>query len=149
MYTTIRWFALAVMLSLHVAAPAQQRGTPEEAKAMVANAIIMFDADPRGSMALFNDPAGGFRDRDLYLFVIGPDAKVVAHALDRKRVGIDVRTVRDSKDRPYGRMIIDSATHEGVWVDYIRTDPLTGEDHDKSSWVVRYKDHVFGVGVYR
>lgn len=65
----------------------------------------------------------GIRDRDLYVFVVGPDGTVVGHGYDPARLGLEVRTVKDSSGDPYGRRILDEATDDGVWIDYLRTDP--------------------------
>jgi cytochrome c len=141
---------LAAALLIIPAAGGQERGTPDEAKALVAEAIALFDAEgPTRAFATFNDPEGEFRDRDLYVFVIAPDNTVVAQGADPIRVGIDVTTLEDSQGRPYGQLILDNATATGAWVDYIRLDPLTNKDLPKSSWVVAHRGYVFGVGVYR
>lgn len=117
---------------------------------MVDRAIALFDSAGREAMlAAVNRPDAEFRDRDLYVFVVGPDDTVVAHAFDPSRLGLEVRTVKDSAGNHYGRRILDEATAEGVWIDYLRTDPETGEERPKSSWVKRHAGHIFGVGVYR
>jgi hypothetical protein len=129
---------------------AAERGTPEEARAMVERAIALFDsAGPEAALEAFNAPDPAFRDRDLYIFVVGPDGTVVGHAFDSGRLGLEVRTVKDSAGKPYGQQILDDATAEGVWIDYLRTDPETGEERHKSSWVKRHAGYIFGVGVYK
>lgn len=143
--------ALGLGTSLATTAAAQEveRGTPEEAQALVARAIDL--ADRLGievALAAFNARDPRFVDRDLYIFVIGTDGIVAAQAADPGRVGMDARTLVDSEGNTYGAWLVDRATPEGVWVDYVRNDPLTGEDEPKSSWVVRHGDHIFGCGVY-
>jgi cytochrome c len=100
---------------------------------MVSRAIALFNEDEVDAIARFNDQNGGFLDRDLYLFALDPDDTVVAHTYRPDEVGIDARTVHDSTGLPIGQMILDSANAQGVWVDYTRQDPLTGEEHQKSS----------------
>ena len=142
------WLAL-LAASFH-AAQASERGTPAEARAMVDRAIALFDSIGRdAALAAFNAPDPAFRDRDLYLFVIGPDGTVVGHALDPARLGLDARTVKDSAGNPYGQRLFEDATAGGVWIDYLRVDPETGEERPKSSWVRRHAGYIFGVGVYR
>lgn len=102
----------------------------------------------QAALAAFNAPAPDFRDRDLYVFVVGPEGTVVGHAFDPVRLGLEVRTVKDSAGSPYGQRILDEATAEGVWIDYLRIDPETGEERPKSSWVKRHAGYIFGVGVY-
>lgn len=146
--TFLIWLSL-VTAPFHNA-QGSERGTPEEAQAMVDRAIALFDsAGSETALAAFNKPDPAFRDRDLYVFVVGPEGTVVGHAFDRGRLGLEVRTVKDSAGDPYGQRILDEATAEGVWVDYLRTDPETGEERSKSSWVKRHAGYIFGVGVYR
>lgn len=129
---------------------AAERGTREEAQAMVEGAIALFDsAGPEAALEAFNAPDPAFRDRDLYIFVVGPDGAVVGHAFDPNRPGLEVRNVKDRAGKPYGQQILDDATAEGVWIDYLRTDPETGEERHKSSWVKRHEGYIFGVGVYK
>lgn len=129
---------------------ADRRGTKAEAQAMVDRAIALFvELGPGPAFKRMNDPKGGFRDRDLYIFVIGPDKRVVAQAGDPKRVGLDVTKIRDSRGALYGIAILKAATPKGAWVDYWRRDPITGKDLPKHSWVRLHKGYVFGVGVYK
>lgn len=127
-----------------------ERGSAEEAQHMVDRAIQLFDevgADE--AFIRFSRSGTSFKDRDLYIFVVGPDNHVVAHAENRDRIGLDASTVKDSTGANYGQKIIDDATAEGVWVDYIRKDPLTGDELQKSSWLRRHAGYIFGVGIYK
>ena len=140
-------FVIAMPLGTVVAA---DRGSAAEAQAMVARAIESFDtvgAEKTFAEIDAQDPA--FRDRDLYVFVIGPDGLIVAHAGDVERIGLDLRDIRDLNDRPYGLMILHEASPDGVWVDYERLDYLSNEVLPKSSWVVRHRGYIFGVGIYK
>jgi hypothetical protein len=55
-------------LSFTSAASAQQSGTADQAKALLAKAAAAVKADEAGALARFDDPNGGFKDRDLYVF---------------------------------------------------------------------------------
>ena len=126
----------------------EHRGTAEEAQAMVARAIALYDATGETAFAAMTVPSTVFVDRDLYIFVIGPDNRVVAHGLSIERIGIDVTTLIDDAANPYGVALVEEATADGVWVDYRRQDPLTWAIEPKSSWVVRHDGYVFGCGIY-
>jgi len=131
---------------------AEQRGTPEDAKAMVAKAIDLFKAKGPGSFDIMNQgETTGFRRGDIYIFVYraGPDPKVVAQAADPTRIGLDVTTITDSTGKAFGKEMLTRANAEGTWVDYMRTNPVTGKEEQKSSWVVLYDGYVFGCGVYK
>lgn len=92
------WLVLTLLFGIF--ANAEERGTPEEAKAMVSRAIALFDEDEADAIARFNDQHDDFLDRDLYLFVLDPDDTVIAHAYKPAKVGIDARTVHDSTGLP-------------------------------------------------
>jgi hypothetical protein len=60
--------ALAGAFGLSSAASAQQSGTADNAKALLAKAAIAVKADEAGALARFDNPNGGYKDRDLYVF---------------------------------------------------------------------------------
>jgi hypothetical protein len=145
--------ALLAMLSVTAISPggaaAEKRATVAETQAMVPRAIQRFDAV--GAEKTFaeidaQDPA--FRGRDPYAFVIVPDGRITAHAGDGKRIGLGLRDIRDHNNRPYGQMILDEATPEGVWVNYERLDYLSNKVLSKSSWVLHHKGYIFGGGAH-
>jgi cytochrome c len=130
---------------------AQEHGTREQAQAMVAKAIALYDAKGKAAFEVMDQGAAtGFRQEDLYIFVIGtgPDARVVAHGLDRQRIGAVVAALTDSRGQAYGKDLLAGATAEGAWVDYVRTNPQSGKEEPKSSWVVFHDGYIFGCGVY-
>jgi cytochrome c len=128
---------------------ADDRGTEAQAKALVAKAIAAYDAKGKSVFAEMTAPSIAFTQHDLYMFVIGPDHKTVAHGADASQVGRDVLALKDAAGKLFGRELFDKATQNGAWVDYIYKDPATGKEEPKSSWVVRHDDYVFGCGVYR
>lgn len=127
----------------------ETRGTAEEAQALVAKAIAAYDAQGTAAFADMMPPSTAFRDRDLYMFVIGPDNLNVAHGSDPGRVGTDIAKVVDSAGKPFGKEIIEKADEQGVWIDYVWRDPLTEKDVQKSSWLVRHDGYIFGCGIYK
>jgi cytochrome c len=131
-------------------ARAEDRGTAAEAQALVAKAIQLYqDKGAKAAFAAINKRNGGFRDRDLYVFVIGPDHKVKAQGVDAGRIGLDAMTLKDSEGKLYGKAMIEAATPQGAWVDYVKLNPQTGIEEPKSSWVVKVDDYVFGSGIYK
>jgi len=129
-------------------AMASDRGTEAQAKALVAKAIAAYDAKGKSVFSEMTAPSTTFTDRDLYIFVIGPDHKTVAHGFDAARVGEDVLTLKDATGKNIGKEFINKATASGVWVRYVMKDPLTGKEEPKSSWLVRHHNYIFGCGVY-
>jgi cytochrome c len=134
-------------------ATAAERGTAEEAKEMVAKAVALFNE--KGEAA-FDDINGGekFRYKDLYVFVhsFGPDAKVVAYggpAVKPPPLGRKSVDVKDADGKPIGQMFQELATSDGTWVDYRWMNPTTKMPEEKSSWVIRDGDYIFGCGIYK
>jgi cytochrome c len=143
-------FALATGAAAPAAAQQAEHGTAEEAQDLVARAIDL--AERLGTdvaLAAFNARDPRFVDRDLYIFVVGTDGIVAAQAADPTRVGLDARQLVDAAGNPFGAWIVERATPEGVWIDYLRNDPLTGVDEPKLSWVVRHGDYIYGCGIYK
>jgi len=143
---------LVCILGVVMPAAAQQaeRGTAEEAQALVARAIDLNERlGTEVALAALNAQDPRFVDRDLYVFVIGADGLIAAHGADPSRVGLDARELVDAEGNPYGAWLVERATPEGVWVDYLRNDPLTGKDEAKSSWLVRHNGYIFGCGIYK
>ena len=142
-------YVCALFLIVTGMALAQEtRGTADEAKAMVAKAIAAFDADAPAAFTAITAPNKTFIDRDLYVFVFDKE-KLVAHGFDEKLVGTRAETLVDVQGKKFGLEFIEKATPEGVWVDYVWRDPISGKEVSKSSWVVAHKDYVFGTGIYK
>jgi cytochrome c len=142
--------ALVVLLLALPAFAAGERGTAEEAQALVARAIAHYDAaGGEAAFAAFQVPAGDFVDRDLYVFVFGPGGTIVSHGGDAELVGVPADGLVDVDGVPFGAQFMEQATADGVWIDYKWKDPVTGDVQPKSSWVVLHDGHVFGVGIYK
>jgi len=135
------------------AAFAQQFGTAAEAKAMEEKAMAEIKANPTAAIAKFNDPKGGFKDRDLYVFCFNLDTgKFDAHA-NAALVGTDVRALKEKDGAPLGQKVYDSAkaAKEGTTVtaDYNFPKPGTTNPVPKESFIFRVGTEGCGVGYYK
>ena len=145
----VTFVALAVLLFSTQTTADELRGTADEAKALVADAIAYYDESGReAAFAAIEDKDGVFVDHDLYIFVYGPGRTIVAHGADVALNGTPVDTLIDINGKPFGAALMDGATEEGVWIEYTWYDPVSRELHPKSSWVMRHDAHVFGAGIY-
>ena len=143
-------FALLLGLLTPILSTAADRGTPEEAKALVAKAIALYDREGRDkAFAAIQDPKQGFVDRDLYVFVFGPKRAIVAHGGNTALVGTAAESLVDEDGVHFGTKFMDETTATGSWIDYKWKDPATGKVLAKSSWVVRHDGYVFGAGIYK
>lgn len=141
----------AAGLAMLSAAAAEEEATALEARALVAEAIEVYDF--QGAEAFFTNVAQKPRPDwfygDLYLFVIRQsDGVNVVHAADPSIVGTDVRTLEDATGAPLGPILVDAATENGHWARYVWEDPATGEPAPKESWLVLHDGYVFGAGIY-
>ena len=92
---------------------------------------------------------GWTQDGEYYAFVNRvSDSTIVAHAANPKMVGKTASGVVNSEGRHIVREIIDMATGLGAWIEYKWIHPLTGEERDKRSWIIRIDDYVIGSGYY-
>lgn len=150
----MRWIATlsctAALLTLDTATANEQPfGTAAEAKALLARAVEALKADPAKALASFNDPEGGFRDRDLYVACAGPGAKVSAHP-DKSLIGKDRRQMKDVTGKPFGAEV-ESVAKDGEIAEVTYMYPRPGTDTTpvaKIAFVTRTGDQVCLVGYY-
>jgi signal transduction histidine kinase len=125
------------------------QATPAEAQAMVQEAAAYFEAHGAQATVDAVNAGGEFARGELYVFMIDPDGISVANAGDRSRLGQDTRLMQDSDGKFYGQEMLERATAEGVWVNYKRLNPASGQTEPKTSWVRRIQGYVVGCGIYK
>jgi hypothetical protein len=148
---TMRKAAFCAVMCLLAAgwAVGGQKGTPEEAKALLDKAVKAIETDGEAkALAAFNDPKGGFQDRDLYVFCSGPDKKVTAH-VDKSMVGMDETTLKDPDGKLVGAEILAVGAKGGGTVEYKWKNPVSGKVEPKVSFVKKAGNQICGVGAYK
>ena len=147
---TLMTLLFAAVLS--VSAIAQERGSKDEAKAMVAAALAHIKKV--GNDQAFKDftaDKATWNKKDLY--VITQDAKggVLAHGANEKLVGKNLIDVKDQNGKHFVRELIDTGMKGEGWVDYDWSHPVSKKVEGKSSYVKRIPgfDGIVLVGVYR
>lgn len=140
--------ATVALFSLNSSVGAQDRASAAEAEAMLETAVAHYQAVGRDqAIADFNNADGGFRDRDLYVFCVGPDDTMVAHP---SVVGMDVTTLADADGQEIGNAIIDIGRVDGSGtLDYRWESPTTGDVEDKSTFIQAVGEDICAVGYYR
>jgi signal transduction histidine kinase len=140
--------ALLGVLSFSSAAGAQQSGTADEAKALLAKAAAAVQADKAGALAKFDDPNGGFKDRDLYVFCFDRRSGVVLAGPPTAK-GKDVRTIKDTNGKPFGQEMFANVKDGDVIVeDYMFPKPNSTVPVAKESFIKGLGDVACGVGYY-
>ena len=119
-------------------------------QAFVAEAIRRYDAEGRdATLAYYNSPESV--DGEWYLFIIGEDAEVLAHAAIPENVGLFVKKPLgvDANGYDFGTDML-AATEEGRWVSYVYENPARGNFLEtKHAWVIKHDGLIFASGWYQ
>ena len=99
---------------------AAERGTPDEAKVLVEKAAAHLKAvGAEKAFADFNNPAAGYQDRDLFVFVYSVDGKNPVRSRHlHASVGRDAKALKDVDGKEFGKLIITAAVGGGGWAEY-------------------------------
>lgn len=146
-----RVVVLAAMacISVPLTASAAENGTKDEAKALALKAVAHFRDKGESTFALFNDKKGPFADRDLYVFVLDPQGKVLAHGANDKLIGKSLAQLKDADGKLFVQdlMAIVKANKSG-WVEYRWPNPVSKEIEAKATYVATQGGFGFAVGAY-
>lgn len=153
MQSWIKWVASAAMtLGLVAGAQAQERGTKDEAKAMVAAAIDHIKkVGPEKAYKDFTTDKANWNKKDLYVMVYDGKGVALAHGANEKLVGKDMSGVKDGNGKTIVLSMIELAGKGGGWYDYDWPDPITKKLAGKSTYAAKPPngEGFVGVGVYR
>jgi len=127
---------------------AAESGTAAEAKAMLERAVAALKANQSDALAKFQKGEGGFKDRDLYVFCIGPDGKYSAQPEFK---GQHVSNVFDPTGKVMGADMLKEA-HEGKIseMSYLAHRPGSPAEAEvkKVAYFTKVGNQVCGVGYY-
>ncbi len=150
--TFIRTAALTLLASTTLAF-AQERGSADEAKALVEKGLAHVKAvGPEKAFADFNDKdSGKWVSKDLYIVVLKFDGTILAHGVNKGLLGKNLIDVKDPNGVYFTKEMIESGKKGGGWTDYGFTDPVTKKIAAKSSYSKSIPgfEGVIGVGIYK
>jgi len=128
---------------------AEQFGTPAEAEALVNKAAAYLKNNGKDkAIAEFNNPAGQFRDKDLYITAYELDGTCRAH-FNPKLVGKNLTELRDKDGKLFIKERLEIAATKGKgWQDYKYVNPLTKKVEPKDVYVKKAGDLVLACGAY-
>ncbi len=143
--------AAAVVAGLAFPAAGADRASKDEAVAMVKKAVATIQKDGADkAYAAFDDKAGGFTDRDLYVVVYGLDGKVLAHGANAKLIGKDMLDAQDVDGKYFVKERTELARKQAeFWQDYKFVDPLTKKVEPKQMYCQRVAETAVCAGVYK
>jgi len=150
MKNSTRQFIIGAMFVIASIVPAltQERGTPDQAKALCDRALLhLREVGPEIAIKDFNDAKAGYIDHDLFVIVYDPNGTIMTGV--PALIGKDARSLTDVTGKEFGKDIITAAhTTDGSWVQYHMTNPATKKVELKTSYVRRFEDYVVFVGAY-
>ena len=124
------------------------RATPEEAKALLEQAVTAVKANPAAAFAAFNDLNGKFIQDDLYVFAIDvKEAKFRAHGATPRLIGTDALNLKDPTGKPLLKDMISSASSKGS-LEYHWRNPVTEKVEAKKTFMRNVNNLLIGVGYY-
>lgn len=146
----IRTLIGVAALSVSFSATAAEMGTPDEAKAMSEKAAAMVNQAGEGAFATFAAEDGGFITKDLYVFCMDLDGKMLSHAKKPHLVGKNLKDFNKYGDMLFQDMIAVAKDPGTGWVDYRWPYPGTDEVKQKTSYIIKNDKGFFcGVGAYK
>jgi cytochrome c len=143
--------AAVLLIAVLTAWPAVAGDTGKEAaaKSMVNEGIRLLEQKGAEEMIrTVNQRKKPFSDGELYLFVIGPENRIVAHGSDGSRIGLAASDLYDHENQPYGQLMVKLADEKGRWIPYKQFNPVSRKVEPKRSWIRRTNGYIFGCGVY-
>lgn len=145
------FITLLLALGMTGAAQAADKGTPDEAIAMVKKAAAYYKANGKEkTLAEASNPKGQFIHKDLYLSIYDLNGKVVAHGTNPKLLGVDVSNLKDADDKFFIKDILAKAKTDGKGtVDYKWVNPISKEIQAKSTYFMKVDDLVIACGSYK
>jgi hypothetical protein len=140
---------IALLLTAGGTTQAGQYGTPEEAKALLEKAVEAVKQNKAKAHDMFNTGAGGFKDRDLYVWCANAgDGIMTAHPYGNK--GKQLREIFGKKGYPLGQEVMEKATQGQIKeVSYWWPRPGSDEPLEKTSYYTKVADQICGVGYYQ
>lgn len=141
--------AMATVLA-SLGAHAGEMGTPDEAKALSEKAAALVNQEGEAAFATFAAEDGGFVTKDLYVFCMDLEGKMLSHAKKPDLVGKNLKDFNKYGDMLFQDMIAVAEDPGTGWVDYRWPYPGSEEIREKTSYIIKNDKGFFcGVGAYK
>jgi cytochrome c len=129
--------------------PKGDRGTPDEAKAMLEKAVEHYNsAGQDAALADFTAKKAPFYDRDLYVACVGPGDIIVANGGFPNLVGSSTNSWKDADGHPLGKATRDALSRGEDSIKYRWYNPTTGKIEPKIFFIKKVGNDICGVGAY-
>lgn len=125
------------------------RGTPDEAKAMLVKAVEHYNSVGRDTAFVdFTAKKPPFFDRDLYVACVDKNNKIVANGGFPNLVGTSTDAWRDADGHPLGKATRDAFDRGDDSIKYRWNNPINGKMEPKIFFFKKVGDDICGVGAY-
>ncbi len=142
---------LTAVLAVTAVAAEEQRASTKEAELLVRKAVEYLKKNGKEkAFAAFNDPAGPFTFRDLYIAAYDLDGKCVAHGQKKDRIGKKMINDKDPDGKLFVAERVKLAKEKGSgWQDYKFMNPANNKVEQKVAYFERVDDVILVCGAYR
>jgi signal transduction histidine kinase len=145
--------AVLSLLAVAAVAMADERGTKDEAMAMVTAAVDhVKKVGPEQAFKDFTADKARWTKKDLYVVAIDMKGNMLAHGANPKLIGKNMMEMKDANGVFFTAEMTKVAQTRGEgWVDYLWPHPETRKMAGKSTYVRKLAnyDGWVGVGIYR
>jgi len=142
---------MTVFLVVSFAYAQVQFGTAEEAKTLMEKAVTYLKANGKDkAFEAFNNKKGDFVNKDLYIFVLDLNGKILSHGANEKLIGRDMMATKDKNGQLFIKKMVDLANAEGKGeVEYYWDNPVTKQVALKVSILEKVGDVIVACGYYK
>jgi cytochrome c len=138
-----------VALGFNAASVASERGTIDDATAMVKKAKAYIKANGHEkAYAEISNPKGQFVDRDIYIFVFDKKGNTLAHGGNPKLVGKNLYDLKDVDGLYSTRALLDTAQKGGGKTNIKFLNPANKQVEAKTAYTEMVDDVMIGSGAY-
>ncbi|NEX62213.1 cache domain-containing protein [Noviherbaspirillum galbum] len=149
MHSLTKFTAILALATIPLTSIAAERGSLDEAKALVQKAKAYLKANgPEKSYAAFSDPKGSFVDRDLYIYVYDKELKNLAHGGNQKLIGKNLSDMRDADGNYFNQGLLKAAMSGGGTYTFKFLNPSTQQIEKKTGYAEMVGDVMVGSGAY-
>ena len=143
--------AIIVTVFISLTSVMYAASSKDEAEAMVKAAIAYYKANGMAkAFAEINNSKGQFVKGELYVFAYDMNGNCVAHGFSQKLIGTNLMNIKDPDGKLYVKERIELAKTKGSgWQDYKFTNPTTKKIENKTAYIEKIDDLIFGCGVYK
>ncbi len=150
----MRLIAIAALSAAVLSCPAMaaDKGTPDEAKALLTKAVAHYkEVGREAAFKDFADKGGAYVDRDLYVWCMNKEHIITHHTMVPPLIGKSGETSRDAEGKVFSPGMTDEALAKGTsMVDYKFSNPVTKQIEAKTAIAQKVSDNeVCAVGYYK